>query len=459
MDSFLQAIYLLPLFCVLFLLNKLLLQRRHHNCYVLDYVCYKATDDRKLDADGSADLVLRNKNLGLQEYRFSLKTMARSGLGEETYGPAIVFAGREEFPTLADIYSELDETFFYLLDRLFSKSHLSPQQIDILVVNVSLFASMPSLASRIINRYRMRDDIKAFNLSGMGCSASLNSIGIVQNLFKLRKRAYAVVVSTESLASHWYCGKEASMMLSNILFRSGGCALLLTNNPSLKHRAALRLKRLVLTHQGSSDEAYDCCMEMEDELGYHGFQLTKSLPKVAAQALAENLRILLPKVLRLRELLRYALASYCLRGRFGLSGSKGEGLGLNLKAGIDHFCLHPGGRAVIDGIGKSLGLSEHDLEPSRMALHRFGNTAPSGLWYILSYMEAKKRLKKGDRVFMAGLGAGFMCNTCVWEVVRDMEDVNVWKDCIGSYPHRGSGNPFMEKHGWINDPSLLSIEH
>ncbi|KAL0291199.1 UNVERIFIED_CONTAM: 3-ketoacyl-CoA synthase 19 [Sesamum calycinum] len=136
---------------------------------------------------------------------------------------------------------------------------------------------------------------------------------------------------------------------------------------------------------------------------------------MATLAFIKNITGIAPKVLPLKELIRYIVMKYL-----------GNMATLNLKAGIDHFCLHPGGNAVIEEIRKNLGLTEKDVEPSRMTLHRFGNTSASSLWYVLGYMEAKKRLKKGDKIWMISFGSGFKCNSCVWEVLRDLEDGNVW---------------------------------
>ncbi|KAF9661673.1 hypothetical protein SADUNF_Sadunf19G0093100 [Salix dunnii] len=449
----LLAFCLLLLYCAISKLCKLAYEKRDQRCYMLGYQCHKAAEDQKLDTGSCAKIIVRNQSLGIEEYRFLLKTMVSSGIGEETYCPRNVIEGREESATHQDALSEMDDIIFDTLDELFAKTGVSPSEIGIIVASVSLFSPAPSLTARVINRYKMRNDVKAFNLSGMGCSASVIAVDLVNQLFKTCKNSFAIVVSTESIGPSWYSGKEKSMMLSNILFRTGGCSMLLTNNGALKEKALLELTCSVRTHIGSDDQAYSSCFQLEDDIGNKGFRLTKDLPRAGAKALAKNLRVLLPKVLPLSEILRYKI-NYYRNKMMKRSAPKGAGPGLNLKSGIDHFCVHPGGRAIIDEVGKSLALNNHDLEPARMALYRFGNTSSGGLWYVLGYMEAKKLLKKGDTILMISLGAGFKCNNCVWKVMKDLGDKNVWKDCIDHYPADTSSNPFSEKFDWINDESM-----
>lgn len=380
----------------------------------------------------------------MPDYRFLLKVIVSSGLGENTYGPRNIIVGNETSPTLSDSLTEMDECFNPTLDSLFQKTEICPSKIDILVVNVSMFSPSPSLSSRIINRYKMREDIKVFNLAGMGCSASLISLDLVQNLFKCYKNKLAIVVTSESIAPNWYSGNQKSMMLGNCLFRSGGCAILLSNHPKLKNLAKFKLTQLFRTHLGMNDEAYNCAVHQEDDEGHCGFYLSKDLPKAAARAFFENLRVLIPKIVPLRELVRYMFRDHYKKVHSECS--------VDLKAGIEHFCVHTGGAAVIEGVGRSLRLTESDLEPARMTLHRFGNTSASSVWYVLGYMEGKRRLKKGERVLMISFGAGFKCNSCLWEVMKDLEgDAGVWGDCIGEYPPKTLLNPFMEKYGWINE--------
>ncbi|KAK9126886.1 hypothetical protein Scep_015732 [Stephania cephalantha] len=445
--------------CVVSLIVKYMMRTSHdQTCYVLNYQCYKPTDDRKLNADIGGNIIIRNKNLDLDDAKFMLKTLVRSKISEETYVSRNIIEAREDSTFLSDAIGELDEFFFDAIGKLLNNSHMSPSQIDVLVVNVSMFSSVPSLAARIINHYKMRDDIKVYNLSGMGCSASIVSMGIVKDVLKSMKNGLAMVVSSESIAPNWYRGRDKSMMIPNLLFRSGGCAILLTNNPNLRDKAKFKLNYLVRVHIGSDDEAYKYAMKMDDENGNAGVHISKSLPEAAAKAFSMNLKRLIPKILPLQELLRFAIASSIsnVMNHYDKQTIKNSNssstVKINFKSGVDHFCIHPGGTAVINGVGNSMGLNEHDLEPARMALRRFGNTSASGIWYVLGYMEAKRRLKKGEKVLIAGFGAGFKCNTCVLEVVRDLdlEEQSVWKDCIGEYPINDlASNAFGEVYKWL----------
>ncbi|KAL8215258.1 hypothetical protein R6Q57_004707 [Mikania cordata] len=461
MVFFLTILSCIPLLCILYILLKFLDNKRHQKCYLLDYQLYKPSDDRKLSTEFCGEVIKRAKNLGLNEYKFLLKAIVSSGIGEETYAPRMVFEGREENPNHQDAIDEMEELFVYTIGKLFRRTGISPSEIDVLVVNISMLACVPSLSSRIVNRYKMREDVKTFNLCGMGCSASLVSLNLVESIFKSKKNQLAMVVTSESLTPNWYIGNDKSMILSNCLFRCGGCSMILTNKPSLARKCMLKLNCLVRTHHGAKEESYNCCIQTEDNEGRMGFHLGKSLPKAATRAFVDNLKQIAPKVLPIRELLRFGILSVIVKMVHSHRKSAGSARPMiNFKAGVDHFCLHTGGKAVIDTVAQSLGLSEYDVEPARMTLHRFGNTSASSVWYVLGYMEAKKRLKKGDKLFMISFGAGFKCNSCMWEVVRDLDGVeNVWKECnIEDYPPQTIENPFLEKYGWIQDEDISTFK-
>ncbi|KAJ3691524.1 hypothetical protein LUZ61_020688 [Rhynchospora tenuis] len=419
------------------------------NCYLIDYVCFKPSSDRKISSLTSGELINRNKSLGLSEYKFLLKMIIRSGIGEETYSPRNILEGREESPTIDDSMLEMDEFFKTSVSDIFAKTKILPSEVDVLVVSISAFSPSPSLASRIIKQQKMRDDVKTYNLSGMGCSASLIAIDLVNNIFKSGKKTIAMVVSSESIVPNWYCGNDKSMMLSNILFRSGGSVMLLTNDPTMRSGAKMKLKCIIRTNIGSQDDGYNCVMQKEDDTGRLGFYLGPGLPKAAMRAFTKNFQQLMPKVLPYRELLLYMWRITEQKVTKTKGNSFSAAAKINYKSGIDHFCLHAGGTAVIDAVGNALGLTSYDVEPSRMTLFRWGNTSASSLWYVLGYMEAKKRLRKGDRLLMVSFGAGFECNSCIWEVKRDLGDGDAWEDCINDYPPQTLVNPFFEKFGWV----------
>ena len=55
----------------------------------------------------------------------------------------------------------------------------------------------------------------------------------------------------------------------------------------------------------------------------------------------------------------------------------------NFKLAFEHFCIHTGGRAVIEEIEKQLHLPSDSVQPSKDTLTRFGNTSSSSIWSVL----------------------------------------------------------------------------
>ncbi|CAH2066714.1 unnamed protein product [Thlaspi arvense] len=114
----------------------------------------------------------------------------------------------------------------------------------------------------------------------------------------------------------------------------------------------------------------------------------------------------------------------------------------NFKKAFEHFCIHAGGRAIIEGVEKLLKLGKEDGEASRTTLYRYGNISSSSLWYELQYLEAKARMKKGDRVWQIGFGSGFKANSAVWKCISEInsKDPNAWSDRIHLYPVCGDAS-------------------
>ena len=233
---------------------------------------------------------------------------------------------------------------------------------------------------------------------------------------------------------NWYPGNNRSMLLSNCLFRLGAAAILLSNRSSDRRRSKYQLIHTLRTHKGADDKCYNCVIQKEDMDKRLGISLSKDLLTVAGEALKTNITTLGPLVLPLSEQILFFVN---LVGR-KIFKMKIKRYVPDFKLAFEHFCIHAGGRAVLDELEKNLGLSKWHMEPSRMTLYRFGNTSSSSLWYELAYFEAKGRIKKGDRVWQIAFGSGFKCNSAVWHALQTInpkyEKNNPWIDEIDKFP-------------------------
>ncbi|CAF2144162.1 BnaA02g30560D [Brassica napus] len=400
--------------------------RRRVKVYLLDFTCYRAPDSNRLPMSTLLETIYLANQIDQESIDFQARILERSWLSNQTSIPPSL----TEIPlkkSLSSVQTETMTTIFTSVEDLLKKNKLSPRSIDILITNCSLHAPTPSLSAMVINKFHMRSNIKSFSLSGMGCAAGILSVSLANDLLKVHKGSLALIVSTEALNTHWYIGKDRSMLLTNCLFRMGAAAVLMSSNDQDRGNAKYELLHVVRTNKAKDDRAYRCIYQDIDSELKQGVSITKDVITVAGDVLKMNLTTLGPLVLPYLELLQYVI-----RKIYKPSSSYRP----NFKKAFEHFCIHTGGRAVIQAMEMNLNLKKEDIEPSKMTLHRFGNTSSSSVWYALSYLEAKRRVKRGDKVLQIAFGSGFKCNSAVWRCIREVEPDtdNKWLDFIESYP-------------------------
>eukprot|EP00475_Leptophrys_vorax_P014317 TRINITY_DN2070_c0_g1_i2.p1 TRINITY_DN2070_c0_g1~~TRINITY_DN2070_c0_g1_i2.p1 ORF type:complete len:559 (-),score=161.93 TRINITY_DN2070_c0_g1_i2:157-1833(-) len=457
--------------------------QRPQPVYLLDFACFEPPADHRVTHEHFMNVTRKVGFFTDDAVVFQEKLLAKSAIGNTAFPEGIL-----TFPPQTNQEYAMREArlvMYTVVEEALKKAGLRAKDIDILVVNCSLFCPTPSLSAMIVNHFKMRSNILSYNLGGMGCSAGLISIDLAKRLLEGSRRKRALVVSTENITQNWYKGNDKSMLVTNTLFREGGAAVVLSNHPADKKARKFRLLHTVRTHKGSDDEHFGCVVQREDDQGVMGVSLSKNVMKVAGEALKTNISTLGPLVLPISEQLRFFLnlcartlllkklpkvipsalrsSMYLLAEAFlgyqdpkntsvfaslirynrsvcGLpnelsaeevekmvsekdnSISVGKPYLPNFTKAFDYFCVHAGGRAVLDAIEKNLRLPTHYLDASRSVLHNYGNTSSSSIWYEMQYHVQKSNIKKGQRCWQIAFGSGFKCNSAVWESCVDIQN-------------------------------------
>jgi 3-ketoacyl-CoA synthase len=407
---------------------------RQRPVYLLNYSCHLPDVDRQVNLEVCEYFGLKCRRYSDDIADFMRLIYSKSGLGQETFAPPFIFSGKFE-KTLAFAVQEAEEGLFAVVGQLLAKADVTAADIDVLIVACSMFSPMPSLASMIAHRFKMRPDVKAYSIAGMGCSAGTVGIDTAARSLRCQRRpGYALVVVTENTSLNWYFGENKHMLVTNCIFRVGTAAALVTDVPARRAHAKYELVRTLRTHHGADDAAFHAATQMEDEKGNLGVALTKDLVRVAGAALRRHITTLGPRVLPVAEMLRYA---WRVARAHAAGNTKAAAAAVpDFQRAFEHMCIHSGGKAVIDQVARLMGFGPSVVEPARATLHRFGNTSSSLVFYELAYFEAKRRVRAGDRLWMLAFGTGFKACSNVWRALRDCgpDADNPWNGCVHRYP-------------------------
>jgi len=417
------------------------LNNRDVAIYCVDFSTFKAPKEWIVNHEQLMK-IMRNQDCFTEDsLTFMEKILLQSGVGEATAWPPGIIKCLEK-GIVADrsakaAREEADIVMTDVVAQLLKKTNTKPSEIDILVINCSLFSPTPSLCSMVINKFGMRSDIMSYNLSGMGCSAGVISLELAKNVLSSRPNSLALIISTETITPNLYHGNEREFLLQNTLFRCGGAAILLSNKWTDAYRSWFKLLHCVRT-QYIKEESFGCVLEDEDAHRHRGVKLSKDIVKVAGRAMEKNFTSMGPYVLPFSEQFFTAISiiRVYLHKRFSKKVKNEDGTYTfrtpapvpyvpDFKRGIDHFCIHAGGRAVIDGIEKNLSLTPTHVLASRETLRTYGNTSSSSIWYEMDFIRQNMDMKSGQRVLQIAFGSGFKCNSAAWLCLRHNRSTRV----------------------------------
>ncbi|GAB2248865.1 hypothetical protein Droror1_Dr00012224 [Drosera rotundifolia] len=262
--------------------------------YLVGFSCYKPHPSMKCSDELMLDKMRHFITSYSEDTVNTMRDMCRaSGLGPSTYVPKALLEEPPR-PCLAGVREETEAVIFGVVDELLmvKAKGVRTEEIRIVIVNCSIFCPVPSLCDMIVNRYKLRENVLSYDISGMGCSAGFYVIGLAKQLLQVHENSYALVVSTEGITENLYTGNEHSMIMSNCVFRVGGAVILLSNQPAGREVAKYELTHTVHTNIASSNPAYNCIFLDEDSKGHRGIRVMKDFLVEASHAIRANLATL-----------------------------------------------------------------------------------------------------------------------------------------------------------------------
>ncbi|CAI9765998.1 unnamed protein product [Fraxinus pennsylvanica] len=381
--------------------------------YLVDFACYRPPTEFKISKEEFVELARKSGKFNEAAIQYQQHVLKNSGLGDETYLPRIVF--RPDYRiTLRDGREEAAMLMFGAVDDLLATTGFLIKDVKILIVNCGILNTTPSLSAMLINHYKLSHKIQSFSLGGMGCAAGITAIDLAKDLLGAYPGSYALVVSTEIVSFTWYDGNELDMLQPNCFFRMGAAAVLLSNHQLDRWRAKYELKQLVRTHKGMDDRCFNSIQLKEDAAGKQGIWVSKEVVEVGGHALKANITTLSPLVLPVSEQFHF------FKSLLFKSNSNKPYIP-DYKLAFEHVCILATSKKVLDEIQKNLDLTDEYMEASRKTLEKFGNTSSSSIWYELAYLEAKGKIKNGDKIWQLAFGSGLKCNSVVWKALTNVK--------------------------------------
>ena len=269
------------------------------------------------------------------------------------------------------------------IDEALNNAGMSRHDLNALfVVSITGIAS-PSLDARLINRMRLRTDIKRTPIFGVGCAGGAIGLSRAADYTRAYPGHTAAILAVEACSLTIRRDDVSTVnVIAAGLFGDGAAAAIVAGSA----RAATHSSTDTRASAREGPEILGCASvfypDSEDVMGWdiseNGFKIVLSprLPELIRQNLAGDVDAFLGK--------------YNLR-----------------RADIGNWVIHTGGPKVLEAIQDTLGLRDRDLERSWDCLKRFGNLSSASVLVVLEDVLMNHPPEPATYGVILAMGPGF----------------------------------------------------
>ena len=239
--------------------------------------------------------------------------------------------------------------------------------------------SAPGLELELMEAMGLNTNITRTAINFMGCYAAIHALKMANDIVTAQPASKVLLVCTELCSLHFQKTFTEDAITAPLLF-GDGCAAALVCSDNDMHKGI----RLDSFYSEVLKEAKD---SMSWRLSSNGFVMT--LDADVPELFRADIGPLKERAI--------AKAGYA-------------------EDSIKHYCIHPGGKRILEALGKGLSLTEDDLAASYKILKEYGNMSSATILFVLKEMWAKLP-GDGAHIFAAAFGPGLTMESVIMTAI------------------------------------------
>jgi predicted naringenin-chalcone synthase len=222
----------------------------------------------------------------------------------------------------------------------------------------------------IINALGLNKTVQRYNIGFMGCYGAFPALRLAYAICQADPNAAVLIVAVELCTLHAQLKEDLDSILGTAIFADGGAAVIVSAKSPLPGQKIFQMEHFESTIIADSEA------DMAWIIGDTGFEMVLSqyVPKIIESNIGE---IIMPILNR-------------------------QGMAIT---DIDHWAVHPGGKAILDKIESALELGDR-LEASRFILRQYGNMSSATILFVLNEILRRRSSHLNGSVVSMAFGPG-----------------------------------------------------